>query len=221
MSDAAARPSATHSELMDRIYRHQRHIYDATRKYYLLGRDRMIRGLSIGQGESLLEIGCGTGRNLALAARLYPGARLFGLDISSEMLASARRTLMREGAGQADLRLLDAAAFSAADFNEPGFDRIMISYALSMIPDWQGTIARALEALKPGGSLHIADFGQQEGLPTWFRTILQAWLARFHVSPRADLEAAIGAQIAGRPFRMEFIRHARGYAWIAVIRRIS
>ncbi len=64
----------THSSLMDDIYRHQRHIYDLTRKYYLLGRDETIRGLTMTSRQSLLEVGCGTGRNLALAAKLYPAS---------------------------------------------------------------------------------------------------------------------------------------------------
>ena len=81
MSDAAA--------LMDRMYRRQRHIYDLSRKFYLLGRDEAIAGLDAGPGDRVLEIGCGTGRNLVKLARAYPEARLFGLDVSREMLASA------------------------------------------------------------------------------------------------------------------------------------
>lgn len=66
---------------MDSIYRSQRHIYDLTRKYYLFGRDRLIAGLDLLAGGSVLELGCGTGRNLALIARRWPGAELFGLEI--------------------------------------------------------------------------------------------------------------------------------------------
>ncbi|MHC2296968.1 ubiquinone/menaquinone biosynthesis C-methylase UbiE [Rhizobium mongolense] len=51
-----------HANLMDGMYRYQRHIYDLTRKYYLLGRDRTIRNLDIAEGGTLLEVGCGTGR---------------------------------------------------------------------------------------------------------------------------------------------------------------
>ena len=74
---------------MDGVYRWQRHIYDLTRKYYLLGRDRLIDGLDVPQNGSVLELGCGTGRNIVLAARRYPNARFFGLDISAEMLETA------------------------------------------------------------------------------------------------------------------------------------
>src|ERR1700733_2847143 len=74
------------AELMDRTYRHQRHVYDFTRKYYLLGRDPMIAELCPGDGDRVLEIGCGTGRNLTAAARRFPGAHFFGVDVSNAML---------------------------------------------------------------------------------------------------------------------------------------
>src|SRR5262249_43214804 len=49
---------------MDAIYRYQRYIYDATRKYYLFGRDRLIANLDPPERGTVLEIACGTGRNL-------------------------------------------------------------------------------------------------------------------------------------------------------------
>ena len=64
MSDAAA--------LMDRMYRRQRHIYDLSRKFYLLGRDEAITRLHASPGDKMLEIGCGTGRNLVKLAQAYP-----------------------------------------------------------------------------------------------------------------------------------------------------
>lgn len=219
MSNVVAEERSSHSQLMDNIYRRQRYIYDATRKYYLLGRDRMIRELAMTSRQSLLEIGCGTGRNLALAARSYPDIRLYGLDISSEMLASASRNLMCLGRGEPVLRLGDAARMDAAEFGVVGFDRIMISYALSMIPEWEKTIDAALAALNPCGSLHIADFGQQRRLPAWFRLALHGWLRRFHVTPRAELESVLHAAAERNDMSLEFHSHARDYAWIAVIRR--
>ncbi|MDE2620627.1 MAG: class I SAM-dependent methyltransferase, partial [Sphingomonadales bacterium] len=81
---------------MDAVYRRQRHIYDLTRKYYLFGRDPMLDALGLpatGVGCSVLEIGCGTGRNLARVQRRWGDAALFGIDISAEMLKSARARL--------------------------------------------------------------------------------------------------------------------------------
>ena len=90
MSDIAAS-----AELMDRLYRRQRHLYDFTRKYYLLGRDRMIQRLSPPAGSRVLEIGCGTARNLVVAAHAYPDVHFFGIDISTEMLDTARGVIER------------------------------------------------------------------------------------------------------------------------------
>ena len=77
--------ASDHAVHMDGIYRYQRYIYDATRKYFLLGRDRLIEELAVPAGGTVLEIGCGTGRNLILVARRYPDARLYGFDISREI----------------------------------------------------------------------------------------------------------------------------------------
>jgi len=52
---------------MNRMYRRQRHIYDGTRRYYLLGRDGSSPACGPARGQAA-EIGCGTGRNLVLAA---------------------------------------------------------------------------------------------------------------------------------------------------------
>ncbi len=208
--------SEAHAGLMDGMYRYQRHIYDLTRKYYLLGRDKTIRGLDVPKGGTLLEVGCGTGRNLALAHKRFPDARLYGLDISQEMLISARKTFATK-AILPDFRVADATAFTPCEFGAAGFDRILISYALSMIPDWERAIDAAIAALNPGGQLHIVDFGQQEGLPGWFRALLQGWLTKFHVTPRANLREVLEAQAHENGAGLAFETIGGGYAWQAVI----
>src|SRR5262249_27122757 len=122
-------------ELMNRTYRHQRYVCDFTRKYYLLGRDRLIAELDARDGARVLEVGCGTGRNLIVAARRFPGARFFGVDVSTEMLTSAISSISRAGlAAQISVAHGDATRLDpAALFGAPTFDRIFISYSLSMI----------------------------------------------------------------------------------------
>jgi S-adenosylmethionine-diacylgycerolhomoserine-N-methlytransferase len=177
---------------MDEVYRGQRHIYDFTRKYYLFGRDTLIAGLDARPGMRVLEVACGTGRNLAKVAKAWPNVRLYGLDISSEMLKSARAALGAE----ARLGEGDACAFEPQSLlGEPAFERIVLSYSLSMIPDWQGALAHAAGQLAPGGSLHVVDFGDLSELPGMFQRGLRGWLAKFHVAPRAELPA-IAAQVA-------------------------
>src|SRR6202040_1328514 len=137
----------------NRMYRRQRHIYDGTRRYYLLGRDKMISALRPEAGASVLEIGCGTGRNLVLAAPLFPTARFFGIDVSTEMLTTAIAAISRADLrGQVRVAHGDATAFDPKRlFGIPQFDHVMISYSLSMIPDWRGVLRNAAAHLKPGG----------------------------------------------------------------------
>ena len=208
-----------HAAHMDGIYRYQRYIYDASRKFYLLGRDAMVDGLQPPAGGSVLEAGCGTGRNLIMAAKRYRDAQFYGFDISKMMLETAQANV--DGAGLSKRVALaqgDATAFSGeAMFGVAAFDRVYISYAVSMIPPWNAAIEQAFAAVKPGGSLHIVDFGQQAELPGWFKAGLHGWLAKFTVTPRAELEAELTALAARTGARLEFKRLYRDYAQLAVV----
>ena len=182
-----------HKGLMDGVYRYQRHIYDLTRKYYLLGRDRLIADLAVPDGGTVLEIGCGTGRNLIAVGKAWPQAPLYGVDISEAMLNTARGSVAKAGMAQrVTLAQGDACGFDALTlFGRATFDRVFISYALSMIPDWEAALRQAARCVAPGGKLEIVDFGQQERLPRFWKRALFGWLGAFHVSPRAGLHAAI------------------------------
>jgi S-adenosylmethionine-diacylgycerolhomoserine-N-methlytransferase len=212
---------ATHDAArhMDGIYKYQRYIYNATRKYYLLGRDRLLDELRPDNGSTVLELGCGTGRNLILAARRYPHARFVGLDISYAMLETARASIARAGlAERIQVHQADATAFDLpALCGEAQVTRVFVSYTLSMIPPWRQVLPQALQAVAPGGRLHIVDFGQQAGWPRWFKAGLFAWLRQFSVQPRADLEGELTklARDAGAALD---VRHLyRGYADYAVL----
>ena len=192
MPAALSPETLAHAGVMDRVYRRQRHIYDVTRKYYLFGRDRLIGELALGPSESLVEVGCGTARNLIAIARRYPGARLFGLDASQAMLETARAAVGRAGMG-ARITLAQGLAeeLSPACFGVAHFDRVLFSYSLSMIPDWQGALAAGSAALAPGGSTHVVDFGDLTGLGSIGEHAMRAWLALFHVTPRVEFLAQL------------------------------
>ena len=215
MTDSA-KPDAPHARLMDATYKWQRHIYDVSRKYYLFGRDRLISDLDISAGQSVLEMACGTGRNLDLVGRKYRKAELYGFDISNEMLISAQKKLGR----RAQLTLGDACDFDAKDlFDVDGFDRIILSYSLSMIPDWRAALAQATQNLAAGGQVHVVDFGDFAAYPDLFGRGMRNWLAKFHVTPRNDLgqEMAAVAEAIDGTARTAWI-YGR-YAQIGVITR--
>jgi S-adenosylmethionine-diacylgycerolhomoserine-N-methlytransferase len=208
-----------HAARMDAIYGVQRHFYDLTRKYYLLGRDRLIRDLDVPEGGSVLEVGCGTGRNLIKIGKTYRSAALYGLDISAQMLRSAEGSLSRAKlSDRSHLARGDAGAFDPQQlFGHAGFDRIVLSYTLSMVPDWRAAVDAAIAALAPGGRLHIVDFGDSAGLPRSFGRLLRGWLARFDVTPRTSLfdYCRDAAQEQGKLCTTR--RLYRGYAWSVVI----
>lgn len=209
---AAATPD--HAALMDRVYRGQRHIYDATRKFFLFGRDRLIERLACRRGHAVLEVACGTGRNLHKIARRWQGVSLYGLDISGEMLRSAGAKL----GDRAVLMQGDATAFDAqAMFGRARFDRVVLSFSVSMIPDWKAAVEQAATVLAPGGSLHIVDFGDFRGVPPPLRAILRAWLRHFHVTPREDLAEYAMALANERRLHCKSRRGPLGYYRLVTI----
>ena len=77
------------------FYKFHARFYQATRWSFLFGRRRLIQAInlpSIGQS-TLLEVGCGTGHNLKFLASHFPNLKLFGVDISPDMLRVASRNL--------------------------------------------------------------------------------------------------------------------------------
>ena len=209
-------PTRHHAALMDEVYRRQRHIYDLTRKYYLLGRDRLVRELDSKPGQAIVEIGCGTARNLIRIAGQYPGATLYGLDASHEMLRTAEEAVRKAGlSGRITLVHGYAEALRPAMFGlAKPFDHAIFSYSLSMIPDWRGALAAAAGSVAPEGRIHIVDFGDFGGFWGPAGATLRWWLRLFHVSPRKALlkhvEMAKGAQnrLYILPGRYAFVFHA-------------
>ncbi len=202
---------------MDRIYGLQRHIYDATRRFYLLGRDRLLERLPAPSSGRVLEVGCGTGRNLARLAALRPDLELCGLDVSARMLDTAGRKLA--GRNVSLVRGCAEELDAARDFGLPGgFDAVFFSYALSMIPRWEMALEAGLSALAPGGSLAVVDFWGQGGLPVWLEPVHRRWLGLFGVSCRPEVLAFLrGLERAGRgSLAVESVR--RGYAYLAWLR---
>jgi len=188
-----------HAALMDDVYRYQRYIYDFTRKYYLFGRDRLIREMKPKPGARIIEIGCGTARNLIKMARAYPDARLYGLDASAEMLLQAEKSIARAGlSGRIKLVQAYAEDLTPGLFGEvEPFDDAVFSYSLSMIPDWKQALRSAKAALATDGRVHVVDFGDLKGLGGTGERLLRSWLALFHVAPREELLTAISGGQAG------------------------
>lgn len=138
-----------------RYYKTQAVIYDATRWAFLFGRTRLIRELAKIQPRPrhIVEIGCGTGHNLARLAEVFPEARITGVDLSENMLAIAAKKTTRFGDRVALQQHVQDGAMQVPH------DVAVFSYSLSMMnPGWDSVLRGALEGLEPGGLLAAVDF---------------------------------------------------------------
>jgi S-adenosylmethionine-diacylgycerolhomoserine-N-methlytransferase len=208
-------------ENMDRMYRLQRYFYDFTRKYYLLGRDQLLNEMDVQPGERILEVGCGTARNLIILAKRHPEAHLYGLDASSAMLETAQSKVDAAKAKNITLKtaLADDFSFDATfDIVEP-FDKIFFSYSISMIPPWRESIENVLKNLEPGGEMYIVDFYDQKKLPATFQKLLQGWLKKFHVQFWDDLMPHLASLDAAGLGKLTVTPLFRRYSFIAKFRK--
>jgi S-adenosylmethionine-diacylgycerolhomoserine-N-methlytransferase len=209
---------------MDSMYHFTRHIYDLTRRYYLLGRDQLLDKIVTGPNTATLEVGCGTARNLIKLGRRSSTGTLYGLDASHEMLETATSSIasaalphsnnppimLRQGLAEE----LDGVKMFGRE--EP-FDTIFFSYCLSMVPTWPGALEAAFINLKPGGELLIVDFWDQGDLPAFFARGLKKWLSIFHVHYRPELHKAISAMTEQKGCTVEFKSIHRRYAYLATV----
>ena len=204
---------------MNRVYRRQRHIYDAPENIICSAatpdRSAHCRCRRPRAGNRLRH---GPKSHRRRAA--YPGAKFFGIDVSTEMLTTAIEKIARHKLGSR----IRVAHGEATLFNpivlagNTQFQRVFLSYCLSMIPGWCAVLNRAVSLLAPGGELHIIDFGDQRDLPPWFGDALRRWLALFDVLPCDDLEAYLGLLAAQRNASVVMTRPYRGYAQQAVLK---
>ena len=209
-------------QAMDQIYRRQRYIYDATRKFFLFGRDTVIANLQVRSNHAVLEMGCGTGRNLIMAARRYPQAYFYGLDAAGVMIETASQKVAC-GRLEGRIQLRQALAQDVHSLVKEGwpesYDVVYFSYALSMIPPWAEALEAAWVVLKPGGTLYIVDFWDQARWPGWFRRLLKGWLNSFSVHYRPELLEYLRRGAAEGRYTLELTSVMGQYAYIATLKK--
>lgn len=189
-------------QTIERYYRFHAGIYDATRWSFLFGRPELIQeAISHFVPSHILEIGCGTGKNLTQLAQHLPQARLVGLDLSEDMLEQAQKNL---AAYSSRIKLLHRT-YDRPLTADSAFDLIVFSYSLSMMPkDWEHVIKYARQDLKPGGLIAVVDFHDSNF--GWFKR----WMSMNHV--RMDGHLLSGLQSSFRSLSLE-VNHAYGGLW--------
>lgn len=174
-ASSAMRRSAGNGAALQRYYQFHSRIYDITRWTFLFGRQAILDRIAAEHPtpRRILEVGCGTGRNLVNLCRRFPHAEITGLDLSAEMLDIARGKVRPFGSRA---QLLLRAYNAPLNHEQGGFDVILFSYALSMFnPGFQSAIDAACADLAPGALVAVVDF--HDSRFPWF----ERWMGINHV----------------------------------------
>lgn len=158
-------------------YRFLTPFYDFIQKYIV--RDVRYKALLIEQanleaGQQVLDLGCGTGTLAILAKQAQPSAEVFGLDADPDMLKVAK---YKSGQRNAPVKF-DVGFTNKLPYPDASFDRILSSIMIHHLktPDKIITAQEVFRVLKPGGQLHIIDFGKPY---TLYGKILGPFLHKF------------------------------------------
>ena len=158
-------------------YRFLTPFYDFVQKYIVRDvryKSILIQQADIRPGQRVLDLGCGTG-TLALMIKLAcPSAEVVGLDADPDMLKVAKFKAAQQNAPVN----FDVGFTNKLPYPEESFDRVLSSIMIHHLktPDKKRTAQEVFRVLKPGGQLHILDFGKPV---SWYGKLLGPFLHRF------------------------------------------
>ena len=124
-------------------------------------RKRAVDQLKLRQGDCVLEVGCGTGRNFPfLRDAVGPGGRIYGVDLSEGMLRRARKLCQRRQWNNFALFEADAANYASQEL----FDGVLFGFSYNVMPHHRSVLRQVWKQLRPGGRLVIMDARLPPGL---------------------------------------------------------
>lgn len=144
------------------IYRHRARHYDLEANLYRLVGFRLpayrrmaVDALRLRNGDTVVEVGCGTGLNLPLLRRAVgPDGKVIGVDLTDAMLAQARQRVADAGWTNVDLVQSDATQYEFP----LGVNGVISTLAITPAPQFDDIVRRGSEALAAGGRFVVFDF---------------------------------------------------------------
>jgi SAM-dependent methyltransferase len=173
--------------------------------------DWLCRAAGVRPGLAVLDIASGTGEPaLEAAARVRPGGKVVGIDISPQMLTAARRRAAEKGLD--DLELLEMDAENLL-FDGDSFDAVTFACGLMFCPDPVRALAGVRRVLRPGGRFALAVWDDMAKSP--FLTTLPQAFGAFYPPPPMDPNAP-GPYRFGPPGALESVIRQAGFDDFAV-----
>lgn len=140
-------------------------------------------------GSTVLDIGCGTGRNFPFLTRhVGKTGNIIGFDYSAAMLSKARQRIHREGWQNIELIRGDAVHLDGVSAT---VDAVVAIWCFGIIHDLETAIKTALDVLRPGGSIAIMDFDRsypESGIIRWLFPLYSTFLRWAGIDSNEDLD---------------------------------
>lgn len=139
-------------------------------------RKAAVKNLNLTHGDTVVDLGCGTGLNFALLKeRIGPTGTVIGVDLSGAMLHQAQKRVERNGWKNVHLFQSDIAEYSFPEQT----DAILSTLALTMSPDYDHIIKRAAKTLEAGKRMSIFELKRPEGWPDWMIQLMIKLLSTY------------------------------------------
>ena len=172
------------SDVLISLYRKRAKRYDrSTLLLYLAGfhhwayRKRAVESLALSQGDTVVDIGCGTGLNFSLLqARVGPSGRIIGVDLTDAMLDQAAERVAAANWSNVELVKSDAANYEFPS----GSDGILSTFALTLVPEFDQVVRNGASVLAPGKRFVVLDFKRPSG---WLMKKAAPLLAKLLTGP--------------------------------------
>ncbi len=172
-------------------------------------RRRAVAETNIGEGDTVLDIGCGTGKNFPfIQERIGPGGRLIGLDFTPAMLEQAARRVDEERWG--NVELLEGRAEEVDRIVEGPVDGAMSWCCLSIVPEWERAIAATASLLRVGGRFTVYDMRttRAKGPLGWPLTRITEWWVNHYGVADVEVDYAVV-----RPWKATMAKYLTGIAY--------
>lgn len=192
-------------EKIGKIYKTHAKFYDLTRKFSLFNRKKAVELLDVQKQDKILDLACGTGLNISLLLKKTSSENILGIDYSEAMLRKA-------GEKYPNIKFIQGDV-SAYKFSKK-VDKIICTYAISMIDNYEKTIFNVKNSLKDNGVFVILDFYKWNGVIKPFYPIFKSWIKKYGVNPEKNLEFCLKENFK----KVEIHVLNSGYNFIAVAR---